>query len=47
MKTFFHLPDKAFGGAYEGLKARRLNQVGRLVLYQIINDPPPYWMILD
>jgi hypothetical protein len=45
VKTFFQLPDQAFGGAYEGLKVRRLDQVGRLVLYQIINDPPPYWMI--
>jgi hypothetical protein len=45
MKTFFRLPEKAFGGAYAGLKARRLKQVGRLVLYQIVDDPPAYWMI--
>ena len=39
-KTFFNLP-----GYYEGLKARRLAQSGRLWLVKIINDPPPYWLV--
>jgi hypothetical protein len=40
MKTFFWLM-----GAYEGLKVRRLAQSGRLVLYRVLNDGPPYWLI--
>jgi hypothetical protein len=39
-KTFFKLK-----GAYEGLQARRLKWTGRLVLYQIINDGPAYFLL--
>jgi hypothetical protein len=39
-KTFFKLK-----GAYEGLEARRLKYTGRLVLYQIINDGSPYFLL--
>ena len=41
MKVFFDLPEM-----YDGLRARRLSQVGRLVLYQIINDGAPYWLVI-
>jgi hypothetical protein len=40
MKAFFNLT-----GAYEGLRARRLAQCGRVVLYKVINDPPDYWLV--
>jgi hypothetical protein len=40
LKTFFWLT-----GAYEGLRVRRLAQSGRLVLYRVLNDGPPYWLI--
>jgi hypothetical protein len=40
LKTFFWLT-----GAYEGLKVRRLAQSGQLVLYRVLNDGPPYWLI--
>jgi hypothetical protein len=36
-KTFFYLPHY-----YEGLKARRIRQSGRLWLVKVINDPPQY-----
>ena len=39
-KTFFNLPHY-----YEGLKARRIKQSGRLWLVKVINDPPPYWFV--
>src|SRR5882724_4428250 len=32
-------------GQYEGLRARRLSQCGRVVFHRIINDPPPYWLV--
>jgi hypothetical protein len=28
------------------LRARRLEQAGRLELVQVTNDPPPYWLVL-
>ena len=28
------------------LRARRLEQVGRLEFVQVTNDPPPYWFVL-
>jgi len=40
VKTFHYLR-----GAYEGLRVRRLQQFGRIVLDQIINDPPAYWFV--
>lgn len=40
-KTFFKLT-----GAYDGLQARRLRWSGRLGLFQVFNDGPgPYWLI--
>jgi hypothetical protein len=39
-KTFFNL-----SGDYDGLKVRRLDQSGRLVLYRVLNDGPPYWLV--
>jgi hypothetical protein len=39
MKTFFDLT-----GSYEGLRVRRLRHSGRLMLYQIVNDP--YWLVV-
>ena len=41
MKVFFDLQ-----GPYEGLRARRLAQMGRLVLYQVFNDPPAWWIVV-
>ncbi len=41
MKTFFDLPSY-----YEGLKARRMAQSGRLWLCKVINDPPPYFLVM-
>jgi hypothetical protein len=41
MKAFFKLR-----GAYQGLRARRLAQCGRVVLYKIVNDPPDYWLVV-
>jgi len=41
MKTFFDLK-----AAYQGLRARRLAQCGRVVLYKIVNDPPDYWLVV-
>src|ERR1700730_6209683 len=41
MKTFFDLK-----GAYQGLRARRLSQCGRVVFYKIVNDPPDYWLVV-
>jgi hypothetical protein len=50
-KTFFDLP-APYGEAVNGpdgkpisLRVRRLEHSGRLGLYQIINDPPPYWFV--
>ena len=39
-KLFFSLPNY-----YEGLRARRVQQSGRLWLVKIINDPPAYWLV--
>jgi hypothetical protein len=39
MKVFF-----ALTGSYDGLRGRRLRHSGRLMLYQIINDP--YWLVV-
>lgn len=41
MKVFF-----ALQGPYEGLRARRLKQVGRLVFFQVFNDGPTYWFVV-
>ena len=40
MKTFYWLD-----GAYEGLKVRRLDRFGPVVLDQVINDGAPYWFV--
>ena len=40
MKTFFNLE-----GEYSGLKVRRLAKSGRLVLYRVLNDGAPYWLV--
>src|SRR6266446_5334192 len=40
MKTFFNLE-----GQYSGLKVRRLAKSGRLVLYRVLNDGAPYWLV--
>jgi hypothetical protein len=41
MKTFFDLK-----APYEGLRVQRLRQSGRIVLYRVMIDPPPYWFVL-
>ena len=48
MKTFFQLP-----GYYEGIKARRIKQSGRLWLVRVVSDPDkessafkPYWFVV-
>jgi hypothetical protein len=33
-------------GYYEGLTAKRINQSGRLWLLRVVNDGPPYWLVM-
>ena len=46
-KIFFELgaPYDSAGPHGEALRVRRLKHSGRLVLYQIMNDPPLYWFV--
>jgi hypothetical protein len=39
-KTFSFIP-----AYYPGLEVRQLEHAGRIVLDQVINDPPPYWFV--
>ncbi len=48
MKTFFELPSY-----YQGIKARRIKQSGRLWLLRVVSDPDkasvtfkPYWFVM-
>jgi hypothetical protein len=34
------------GEAYGDLRARRMEITGRVELLQVLNDPPPYWLVI-
>jgi hypothetical protein len=33
-------------GSYQGLKGKKLFGRGRLVLYEIVNELPRYWLLM-